>query len=313
MIVLAYLLPAPGLAKEPVSLEEITNFGLSLVFFFYGLRLSFADLRAGLGNWQLHVGVQATTFLFFPLVVLLFNPFFTSPNTKLLWLGTFYLAALPSTVSSSVVMVSIAGGNVPAAIFNATVSSVLGIFLTPLWMSLFLAANTADFDISGIIFKLALQVLLPFTLGILLNRKFGEFANRHKKKLRYFDQTVILLIVYTAFCHSFELGIFGEFAFSDLVWLTILMGVLFFASYVFTFALSRILRFDLPDTVTLLFCGSKKSLVHGSMMSKVLFPETSLAGVILLPIMIYHALQLIFASVIARRIAQKIGNNAENE
>lgn len=313
MIALAYIFPAPGLTKEPVSLEEITNYGLSLIFFFYGLRLNFVQLRTGLKNWRMHVLVQLTTFLFFPLIVLIFKPFFRTHETELLWLGSFYLATLPSTVSSSVVMVSIAGGNLPAAIFNASVSSFLGVFITPLWMSLFLAGNSPDFDMRTIFLKLILQVLLPFGVGIALNRWFGQYAEKHKKKLRYFDQTIILLIVYTAFCHSFELDIFAGYSVPDLFLLTLAMVLLFFGSYVFIYAVTSFLNFDRADTVTVLFCGSKKSLVHGTIMSKVLFPNTSVAGVMLLPIMVYHAIQLIFASIIARRIAGRSGNLMTNE
>ena len=313
MIALAYFFPSPGVREEPVSLEQITNYGLTLIFFFYGLRLSFQKLRAGLFNLRMHVLIQLTTFLFFPLVVLSCKPFFNNGNSKILWLGTFFLACLPSTVSSSVVMVSIAGGNVPAAIFNATISAVLGIFITPVWMSLVLSDNTKDFDLRTILFKLFLQVLLPFILGVTLNRRFGNFAEKHRQKLRYFDQAVILLIVYTAFCHAFTLDIFAGYSFSSLIWLTAAMWAMFFLSYAFILAVCRFLKFNSADTVTVLFCGSKKSLVHGTVMSKVLFPDTSIAGIILLPIMIYHALQLIAASVIARRVAHRIGTGIRNE
>ena len=307
MIVLAYYFPSVGVREQPVSLEEITNYGLTLIFFFYGLRLSFKKLGSGLYNWQMHLVIQLTTFLFFPLAVLSFRHFFVGTNTEMLWLGTFFLASLPSTVSSSVVMVSIAGGNLPAAIFNATVSSILGIFITPLWMSLFLAGDTKDFDARAILLKLMIEVLLPFAIGIALNRFFGDFAEKHRKKLRYFDQTVILLIVYTAFCHSFTLHVFAGYNLSDILTLIAAMAGLFFASYLFIYVISRLFGFSLEDTVTVLFCGSKKSLVHGTLMSKVLFPDASIAGVILLPIMIYHALQLIIASIIARRVASRKG------
>ncbi|MGI9036625.1 MAG: bile acid:sodium symporter family protein [Pyrinomonadaceae bacterium] len=313
MIILAYFFPSLGVREKPVSLAEITNYGITLIFFFYGLRLSFQRLRAGLGNWRMHVVIQLTTFLFFPLVALLFKPLFKGNDLYLLWLGTFFLASLPSTVSSSVVMVSIAGGNLPAAIFNATISSVLGIFITPLWMSLVLAGNGQKFDFQSILFKLILQVLLPFAVGVALHRYFGNFAETHRKKLRYFDQSVILLIIYTAFCHSFTLGIFKDYNISDIVLLTLAMAALFFSSYIFILAVGRFLKFDQDDTIAVLFCGSKKSLVHGTLMSKVFFQDSGVAGIILLPIMIYHALQLIAASIVARRIAHQKGKITGSE
>ncbi|MDX5348339.1 MAG: bile acid:sodium symporter, partial [Hymenobacteraceae bacterium] len=198
MIGLAYLWPEPGVQQGPLSLKELANYGVSFIFFFYGLRLSPEKLRVGLQNWKLHVSVQVLTFLLFPLLILGSRIFFDDPTHNLLWLGTFYLAALPSTVSSSVVMVSIAGGNIPAAIFNASVSSLLGILLTPLWMGIFLAESSAEFDFSQVILKLALQVLLPVVLGFLLHKKLGNFAEKYKAKLRVFDQSIILLIVYTS-------------------------------------------------------------------------------------------------------------------
>lgn len=305
MVISAHLFPAPGTIQEPISLEEIANYGLTLIFFFYGLRLNPQSLYNDLKNWRMHIITQLTTFLLFPIIILLTKPLFISEDSKLLWFGTFYLATLPSTVSSSVVMVSNAGGNIPSAIFNASVSAILGIFITPLWMSLFLTTSSEGVEISGIILKLFLQVLLPVILGLLLHNLFGAFAEKHKKKLRYFDQSIILLIIYTSFCHSFADGIFEGIRFFDLLMLGAAMIILFFAVYFFTNLVCNLLGFSLADKITVMFCGSKKSLVHGSVMSKVLFPQSATVGVILLPLMIYHAMQIIIISVIAQRFARQ--------
>ena len=146
MIVLAYFWPELGSEESPLPLDFITTWGVAGIFFFYGLRLSPAKLWEGLSNWRLHILVQLSTFVLFPILILIGNYLFANDTNKLLWLGAFYLAALPSTVSSSVVMVSIAGGNLPAAIFNASISSLLGVFITPIWMGLFLQTNQTSFD-----------------------------------------------------------------------------------------------------------------------------------------------------------------------
>ena len=304
MIVLAYLWPQLGVDREPVSLGDIANYGVSVIFFFYGLRLSPEKLKAGLSSWRLHVVVQLSTFILFPLLVLPFHTLFEGSKNELLWLGTFYLAALPSTVSSSVVMVSIAGGNIPAAIFNASISSLIGIFITPLWMGLFLQASAEGFDIWGIMGKLVLQVLLPVILGIALHRYWGNFAERNKSKLRIFDQVIILLIVYTSFCESFARDMFSGYSIGNLLVLGATMVALFFLVYGLIHVLSKLLGFNRDDRITAIFCGSKKSLVHGTVMSKVLFPDANMVGIILLPIMIYHALQLLAASIISQRMAR---------
>ncbi|QMW05221.1 bile acid:sodium symporter family protein [Spirosoma foliorum] len=304
MIGLAKLWPEPGIQEGIFSLSTLATYGVSLIFFFYGLKLNFSQLREGLRNHRLHLVIHLTTFVVFPAVVLAARSLFLTPDTELLWLGIFYVAALPSTVSSSVVMVSIAGGNLPAAIFNASISSLIGVFITPIWMSFLLANTTGQYDLAGVIGKLTLQVILPVVLGLLLNKRLGWLASQHKTALRYFDQFTILLIVYTAFCESFALHSFEKISASDLLWLATLMLALFFLIYGLITFLSRLLNFNREDRITALFCGSKKSLVQGSVMANVLFPG-SMAGIALLPIMIYHALQLIVASILAQAMARR--------
>ncbi|WP_234734652.1 bile acid:sodium symporter family protein [Tellurirhabdus bombi] len=304
MIGLAYLWPTPGIQEGPFSLSELANYGVSVIFFFYGLRLSGDKLRAGLSNWRLHITIHLATFVVFPLLILAGKELFSTEQTALLWIGAFYMGALPSTVSSSVVMVSIAEGNIPAAIFNASISSLIGIFITPLWMGLVLSSSGGDFDLGGIILKLVIQVLVPVVAGILLNRWLGAFAERQKKFLRYFDQIVILLIVYTSFCESFEKRMFQSLTGIDLLILGVCMLGLFFLIFALINFVSNWLGFSREDRVTALFCGSKKSLVQGGVMASVLFPG-NMAGIVLLPIMMYHALQLIAASAIAQAMARQ--------
>lgn len=305
MILMAYFLPQPGLVKEPVSLEEIASVGVSLIFLFYGVRLSVEKLKAGLSNWKMHIVVQLTTFLFFPLIVLAARPLFMGTDFELLWLGVFFLAALPSTVSSSVVMVSIAKGNIPAAIFNASISSLIGVVVTPLWVGLFIASATGDFDVTDIVIKLVLQVLLPVIIGISLNSRFGATAEKYKKQLKQFDQAIILTIIYTSFCKSFSEHLFDGFTALELVGLAAGMVVLFFTIFLCVGLISRLLGFSTEDRITVLFCGSKKSLVHGTVMSKVLFQQSSITGIVLLPLMLYHAFQLIAASIMAQSMARR--------
>lgn len=307
-IIAAWIYPNIGIKREPISLEDVATFGVSCVFFLYGLRLSPNKLKEGLKNVKLHATVQLMTFVAFPLLTLAMMYFVdldpSHPNYYK-WLGIFFLATLPSTVSSSVVMVSIAGGNIAAAIFNASISSLLGVFITPLWMGIFVDANRGGYPISEIVFKLILQVLVPIILGLALNKKLGTWAEKNKSKLRYFDQTTILLIIYTSFCQSFYDKMFKGYSFVYLFELTAGVIAIFFVIYAITFVLSKILKFNRKDTITALFCGSKKSLVHGSVMSNVIFSNSAIAGVVLLPTMLYHACQLVIVSAIARSMARK--------
>ena len=231
------------------------------------------------------------------------KPLFDHASAGVLWLGIFYLAALPSTVSSSVVMVSVAGGNIQAAIFNASLSSLLGIFITPLWMSLFLDSASGDFDLASVMGKLMLQVLLPVVIGILLHSKGVLFAEKNRSRLKLFDQSIILLIIYNSFRQSFYHHVFDDLRLVELLLLGVGMMALFLIVFRLLNFISRLLKFKKEDRITGLFCGSKKSLVHGTVMSKVLFTPKATTGMIFLPLMLYHSLQLVMASMIAKRMA----------
>jgi sodium/bile acid cotransporter 7 len=305
VITLAWIKPSVGIGEGSFSLERIAVYGVSVIFFFYGLSLNPQKLKAGLSNWKMHVVVQVTTFLVFPLIAILFKPLFEDTPYQLIWFGAYYLSALPSTVSSSIVMVSIAEGNIPAAIFNASISSLIGIFATPFWMGFFTNEEIGSFDPWDVIIKLTVQVLLPVGLGLLLHGRMSIWAEKYKSKLKWSDQGIILLIIYTSFCQSFYHRVFDELGVLQLLLLGVSMVILFLSIFGFVYRVSRMLNFNRQDRITVLFCGSKKSLVHGTVMSKVLFQHSTVTGIILLPLMLYHALQLIMASVIAQRMAAK--------
>jgi sodium/bile acid cotransporter 7 len=300
-ILLAYLFPDVGSQGSVVPLDDITYYGVAAIFFFYGVKISPSALKAGLANWRLHLSVQGATFVVFPLAVLAVMGIWGNAASPL-WLGTFYLAALPSTVSSSVVMVSIARGNLPAAIFNASMSSLVGILLTPLWMGIYLSGGEVEYALGETIYKLVVQVLMPVIVGFVLHRYLGSWVLRRQKRLKQFDQTIILLIVFSAFADSFAAKMFEGQSVSVLLGLSLGMLLLFLLMMGTMFVAGKMLRLDYEDMTTLLFCGSKKSLVQGAVMGRILFPDPLVFGIVLLPLMIYHTLQLIVGSAFAERL-----------
>ncbi|MCG2419717.1 bile acid:sodium symporter [Aequorivita sp. F47161] len=300
-IVLAYFFPQLGASNSPVPLELISSFGISLIFFFYGLSLNSEVIKNGLKNWKLHLTVQSSTFILFPLLILPFFPLFKDTSYELLWLAFLFMAALPSTVSSSVVMVSMAKGNLPAAIFNASISGIIGIILTPLWMMPFITQTDVAFDFSSIYFQLISEIVIPLILGLFLRKFLGSWAQRHKRQLSLFDKFVILLIIYKSFVHSFEDEIFSSVSLLEMGAMVALVLLLFFIVYSLTGWFGKLLNFNHADRITNRFCGTKKSLVHGTVFSEALFGQTSIIGIILLPLMFYHAIQILIISVIAAK------------
>ncbi|KAA5826353.1 bile acid:sodium symporter [Algibacter amylolyticus] len=306
VIMLAYFFPEWGVSKSKIPIDTISTVGISLIFFFYGLKLSPAKLKAGLKNWKLHLLVQSATFLIFPMLVLGCRPLIQNETQETIWLAFFFLAALPSTVSSSVVMVSMAKGNIPAAIFNASISGIIGIALTPLWMGLFVNDEQADFDFTAIYIKLIVQIILPVVLGLLLQRFFGAFVQKHNAKLTLFDKSIILLIIYKSFAESFTENIFSSVSILDLLFLFVAVLLLFLLVFIVLGFLSRKMNFNKEDQITAQFCGTKKSLVHGTVFSKIIFGNMATIGIILLPLMLFHASQILIISVLATRLSKRL-------
>lgn len=300
-IVLAYFFPQLGASNSPVPMNLISSLGISFIFFFYGLSLSSQALRAGLKNWKLHVSVQASTFLLFPLLILPFYPLIKDTSYEMLWLAFLFMAALPSTVSSSVVMVSMAKGNLPGAIFNASISGIIGILLTPLWMLPFIKQTDVAFDFSSIYSQLTTEIVIPLALGLLLRKFLGAWAQKNKPTLSKFDKFIILLIIYKSFVQSFEDNIFSSVSLLEMTVMVGLVIVLFIVVYALTGWFGKLLKFNHADQITNQFCGTKKSLVHGTVFSEAMFGQTSIVGIILLPLMFYHAIQILVISVIATK------------
>ncbi|WP_413707839.1 bile acid:sodium symporter family protein [Ralstonia sp. Ralssp110] len=308
MVALALFFPALGASDGPLRLDIVTIVGVSLVFFLHGAALSREKIVEGARNWRLHLFVQSCTFILFPLIgaVILFvcKPFIPAE----LLLGVFYLCALPSTVSSSVAMTAMAKGNVPAAIFNATISGLIGMIATPLLMSFVIQASGADLSVGKALLGVAEQLLLPFVLGQLLRPVIGGFINKHKAIINKVDRAVILLIVFNSFADSTHAGVWSKYPWETIVAVAIMSGALLFVVLGATTWLSRRAGFNLADEITAVFCGSKKSLANGVPMAKILFAGNPALGLIVLPLMIYHQLQLIVCSTLARRYADRVAH-----
>lgn len=303
-ILIAYFFPQLGTKNSPIPMGTISSIGVSLIFFFYGLSLSTQAIKDGLKNWRLHLVVQSSTFIIFPLIVLLFYPFFRNTSQEILWLAFLFMAALPSTVSSSVVMVSMAKGNLPAAIFNASISGIIGILLTPLWLTPFVKHTGVEYDFTSIYLQLITEIVVPLILGLSLRRPLGNLARKYKSQLDLFDKFIILIIIYKSFVESFEDKVFTSVSLKEMLVMVVLVVVLFYLMYFLTGWIGKLLKFNHADRITNQFCGTKKSLIHGTVFSKALFGQTSIVGILLLPLMLYHAVQILIISVYASRIGK---------
>ncbi|MCT9115011.1 bile acid:sodium symporter [Cupriavidus gilardii] len=304
-VAVALAAPELGTGDGPLHLGLVTSLGVALVFFLHGAALSRDKLVAGAKHWRLHTFVQVFTYVVFPLIgaALMFALHDQLPADLLL--GVFFLCALPSTVSSSVAMTSMARGNVPGAIFNATISGLIGMALTPLLMGLVISASGASMPLGKALTGVALQLLLPFALGQLARPVIGAWLGRHKAITSKIDRGVIVLIVYSSFCDATAEGLWHQYSWQTIASVMALAAVLLFAILATTTFVARRLGFAIEDEITAVFCGSKKSLANGIPMAKILFAGHPALGLLVLPLMVYHQLQLIVCSVMASRYANR--------
>ena len=300
-VALAALLPARGAAADVMSLAAKAV--IALLFFLYGARLSPQQAWQGVKRWQLHLLVLATTFVVFPVLGLAARGLVPWLMNLDLYNGLLFLCLVPSTVQSSIAFTSIARGNVSAALVSASLSNIIGVALTPLLVVLLMDTTGAARMDASAIRDIVLQLLLPFVLGQLLRPWIAGWITRHSLLTKAVDRGSILLIVYTAFSIGMVERIWLSVDPWQLVVVAIVDTALLLAVLLFTWLIGQLAGLDRGDGIVLLFCGSKKSLASGLPMALVFFPSATV-GVIMLPLMIFHQIQLVVCSAIASRLSR---------
>jgi sodium/bile acid cotransporter 7 len=300
MVVLATFAPARG-AAAPIA-DWATKIAIGLVFFLHGARLSREAVIGGLTHWRLHLVVLASTFALFPILCLGLAALPAQITPPALAGGLVFLGCLPSTIQSSIGFTVIARGNVAAAVAAASASNLLGILITPLLVGLIFHQQSVISAHSA--WAIVLQLLAPFLAGQALRRWIGGFVTRHATLLQRIDRGSILLVVYTAFSGAVVEGVWSKIDAFDLARLLALCAVLLGAVLLATWLAARACGFSKEDEIAIVFCGSKKSLASGVPMAGVLFPAAT-AGLALLPLMLFHQIQLMACAVIAQRYANR--------
>ena len=293
------------ISGEPAAIFSIaTKIAIALLFFLHGARLSRDVVIAGLLHWRLHLVIVSVTFIIFPLVGFGLGFALKGILSPPLVIGIIYLCTLPSTVQSSIAFTSIAGGNVPAAICAASASNILGMFITPLLCGLLLSSGSHGGISLDTMLQIFTQLLLPFILGQLLQPLIGHWVRAHKQILMPVDRGSILMVVYGAFSEAMIEGIWHNFGLGDLILVLLVDMVLLAAILCLTMFGSRKLGFAREDEITIAFCGSKKSLASGVPMASAIFAGQSV-GAIILPLMIFHQVQLLACAALAQRYATR--------
>jgi sodium/bile acid cotransporter 7 len=308
-VALASILPARGDGARVA--DGIADAGIVLLFFLHGAKLSREAIWSGAKAWKLHLATLATTFVAFPIMGLIIGRFGLVPQD--MRAGLLFLTLLPSTVQSSIAFTAIARGNVAAAVVSASFSNLLGIFLTPVLVALLMQRNGSGSLISlSSVEGIVLQLLLPFVVGHLLRPWIGGFVARHRAMIGRVDRGSILLVVYAAFSAAVVEGLWSKVSSEELIVLVGLCVAMLVVILFFTLIVGRMLGLSREDAIVLQFCGSKKSLASGVPMAGVLFPAAAV-GPILLPIMLFHQIQLMACAYLARRYGAQVDPEWDSE
>jgi sodium/bile acid cotransporter 7 len=251
--------------------------------------------------------VLLTTFVLFPLFGLALKPFLSPLVTPTLYAGILFLCTLPSKVQSSIAFTAIAKGNVPAAVGNASASSIIGIFVTPAVVSLVISSHVGSGSAWRTLGEIVLQLFVPLVCGQILRPLIGGWLERNERTVSMVDQGSILLIVYSAFSEAVGEGLWHQVPPSALAGLLVADGVLLAGALITTGLVSKWLGFGRADRMTIVFCGSKKSLSQGITMAKVIFASHAV-GTAVLPLMLFHQIQL----MVCAALAQRWGRRAES-
>lgn len=300
-VLFASLLPASG--EWASVLRWAVQAAVAGLFFLYGARLSASQIFLALRRYPPQLLVFLTTYLVFPLLGLLLAWSASGWLDQRLTTGLLFLTLLPSTVQSSIAFTSIAGGNVATALCSASVSNLAGVVLTPLLTSWFIGAGDGQAANDSAIRDIALQILVPFLLGQAFRPALGARIERNKRLVGFFDRGSILLVVYSAFSAGMLAGVWQAVSVRELLFVLVVSSILLALVLAFTFSFSRALHFDRAEEIAIVFCGSKKSMASGIPMANVLFSASSV-GAIVIPLMLFHQLQLFVCAIIAQKYAR---------
>ena len=300
-VIIAIIAPARGSFADIFG--QLTNVAIALLFFLYGARLSTQEALNGLKHWRLHLTILAFTFVVYPLIGIALRPL-TAVISNDMYLGILFLTLVPSTVQSSVAFTSIAKGNVAGAIVSASASNLVGVIITPL-LVMFLMGTGGGVHIDTSVFgEIALLLLAPFVLGQLTRRWVGKVAQ--SKATKVVDRGSIAMVVYSAFSKGVVDGIWSSISLWDLAFLVVFAAAFVAFMLWLTRTVSQKMGFNRADTIAIEFCGSKKSLATGLPMASVIFASGGASlGLLILPLMIYHQVQLMMCSWLAARYAQR--------
>ena len=299
-ILLASFIPVRGHAAEGAAL--VSSAAIFLLFFLNGVRLPRHEVVNGVRNWRLQGAIFLFVFGTMSLAGLALSHLFDNVLPVTLALGLLFTGILPSTVQSAAAYCALARGNVAASVVAAALVNLTGVVLSPLLFALL--AHVGEAKISGeAVGRIALILLLPFALGQFAQRWCKPWVDRNKDLATWMDRVSIAIAVYVAFSGAVVAGIWSVVRGDELVWLAVAVAAMLLVGFGGAWMLGAIMSLPRGDRITMLFSGGQKSIAIGAPLAATIFPP-AIAGMVLLPTLIYHMAQLILSAPLATHLAK---------
>lgn len=297
-IVLATVAPVTGALRDGV--QHAANAAVFVLFLLYGLKLARGEVLAGLGNMRLLLPLLAWVFGAMAAGGWAVWQASLSVLPPVLALGFLYLGVLPSTVQSATVYSSMAGGNVASSVIAAALLNIAGVFISAPLFSLLAGGSAGGLQGSALV-KVMTMMLLPFVLGQLGQSVAASWVKAHKPLVSFLERGTIGLAVYVSFSSAVEQDIWGRVDAGAWGVMLLACALLLVLGYGGSWLLGRMLGLSRGDRIAMVFAGAQKSVAMGAPLATVLFPP-AVAGIVLLPLLVYHLAQMIVAAPIAVRL-----------
>jgi len=298
-IVLAFVVPAAGEWRQ--TAQAVSNGAIFVLFLLNGLRIDRRDVARGLANWRFLVPLMVWVFGAMALAGWALGAAASAWLTPETALGFLFLGVLPSTVQSATSYTALAQGNVALAVIAAAIVNIVGVLVSaPLFG---LIAGGAQASIGwGVIGRIMLILLLPFVIGQLLQHLMRGWIAEQKARIVWIDRFVIALAVYVAFSGAVEQGVWQRVDAANWLAMLVAIAVLLLFGHLGAWLAGGAVGLPLADRIAFLFSGAQKSAAIGVPLGAILFPP-AVAGLVLVPLLLYHLLQLVIAAPLSSRLA----------
>lgn len=314
---LAFAFPQPGAPGGLLQAEMTAKLAIILIFFLQGLTLPLEDIRAAFGKPQLHGFTQCFIFIVMPLLIIGGVQPLRAWLPNDLWIGFVYLAVLPTTISTSIVYVSTAGGDTVAAVFNTTVANIAGVFIVPSTMAWVAAQSGEAIPLLPLLIKICGLVLLPMLSGQAMRMLWPltrPWLDRQKKRVKRINTGLVLFIIYCSFCGSVQDGIWSRVDTRTLIAAAGLCLAFFLCAMALSTIIISLLKFKRADAITAFFCSTQKGLAAAVPMAQSIFAGSSIeTSMVLLPILLYHGITLSIEGALAGALWQHKATTSTKE